>query len=99
MKIDYDKHLCVGSAYEKSELKHMKHMLNNLQVLYPGKPWKWQIKEKNPLEQAIDLLNLLNNGMDLDITWRGEEIKGTLVTPELMERINLFLKEHHNKVD
>lgn len=53
------------------------------------------IEEKSKLQQAIELLSMLENGMDLDITWRGEEIKGTLVTPELMERINLFLKKHH----
>ena len=52
------------------------------------------------LSQAIELLNCLDNGMDVDIK-EGDinhvSMKGVLITPELMERVHKFLKNVNRK--
>ncbi len=52
------------------------------------------------LSQAIELLNCLDGGMDVDIK-EGDinhvDMKGVLITPELMERVHQFLKTFNKK--
>jgi hypothetical protein len=52
------------------------------------------------LSQAIELLNCLDNGMGVDIK-EGDinrvDMKGVLITPELMERVHNFLNKINRK--
>lgn len=52
-------------------------------------------KHNVSLKDVIDLLKCIENGMDVDIK-EGDinrvDMKGVLVTPEFIERVNKFLK-------
>lgn len=43
------------------------------------------------LEEAKELLECLENGMSVEGVLNGEPVKGTLVTPEFMDRVKRFL--------
>jgi hypothetical protein len=53
-----------------------------------------QLQTKKERDEAVGLLDCINNGTDCDVTGiNGTRIDGILLTREFIERVNKFLKE------